>query len=82
MSLNGDNIVITDIEYRDGEYILYIDERRCVLPGDKTIKYLGVYQNIEKEIELEDLNSILYGQTRIYLKSLTGTEVLIAMYKQ
>lgn len=81
MILNGDNIVITDIEYRDGEYILYIDETRCVLPGDKTIKYLGTYQNIREENDLENINSSLYGYMRIYLESLTGTEVLVAIYK-
>ena len=49
MSLNGDDIVITDIEYRDGEYTLYIDETRSVLPGDdKAIKYLGMFRQIIK----------------------------------
>ena len=49
--------------------------------GDKSILYLGTFQNIEKEIDLENSDSILYGYTRIYLKSLTGIEILVAMYK-
>jgi len=74
MSLNGDDIVITDIEYRDGEYTLYIDETRTVLPGDdKSIKYLGTFQNIEKE------ESKRY--TGIYLKELTGVEICVVLYK-
>ena len=81
MGLIGDDIVIIDIEYRDGEYIFYQDQTRCVLPGDKSILYLGTFQNIEKEIDLKNSDSILYGYTRIYLKSLTGIEILVAMYK-
>ena len=69
---NGEEIIITDIEYREGEYILYMDETRSVLPGDKSIIYLGTFQNIEIR---EDKRN-----TGLYLRKLTGTEVCVALY--
>lgn len=70
---NGEEIIIIDIEYRDGEYILYMDETRSVLPGDdKAIKYLGTFQNMEIR------ESKRY--TGVYLNELTGTEVCVAIY--
>ena len=50
-----------------------MDETRSVLPGDdKTIKYLGTFQNMEIR------ESKRY--TGVYLKELTGTEVCVAIY--
>lgn len=62
-----------DIEYRDGEYIFYQDQTRSVLPGDKSILYLGTFQDIEK--------GEICGQTQILIKKLTGTQVCVAIYK-
>ena len=73
MTSTGDDIVITDIEYRDKEYILFIDETRAILPGEKSIKYLGTFQNIEKEENIRF--------TGVYLRKLTGTEVCVVLYK-
>ena len=73
MNLNGDDIVIIDIEYRDGEYILCIDQTRGALPGDKSILYLGTFQDIEK--------GEIRGHTQILIKKLTGTQVCVAIYK-
>lgn len=72
MSLNGDDIVIIDIEYRAGEYIFYQDQTRTVLPCDKSIIYLGTFQNMEIR------ESKRY--TGIYLNKLTGTEVCVVIY--
>lgn len=73
MSLNGEDIVIIDIEYRDGEYIFCQDQTRCVLPCDKSILYLGTFQDIEK--------GEVRGHTQILIKKLTGTQVCVAIYK-
>lgn len=76
---NSGDIVIFDIQYRDGEYVVCTDQTR-VFMGSKEIIHLGIFQNIEKEEYLEK-DSFMYGYTRIYLNELTGSEVTVAIYK-
>lgn len=72
-----ENKVIYDICFTNGEYILYIDSTRAFLPGNKSIDYIGSFQYIEKVKE----ENVLNGLTRIYLKDLLGSNVLVALFE-
>ena len=74
---NKNSITITDIEYRDGDYILYIDNRRKEELSDKKLSYIGKFQYIEKYQKDDEVQ----GYTRIYLRNLMNQKVLIALYK-